>query len=45
MIHGGPGLGKSAVAAALVNQGIKAGSGEGRAAVAASYFFKFDDSE
>ncbi len=46
MIYGGAGLGKSAIAAALVNQGIKIGDdGNGRAAVAGSYFFKFDDSE
>ena len=47
MIHGGAGLGKSAIAAALVNQGIKTrdDGGEGRAAIAGSYFFKFDDSE
>ena len=49
MIHGGAGLGKSAIAAALVNQGIKMGGagagGGGRAAIAGSYFFKFDDSE
>jgi hypothetical protein len=45
MIYGGAGLGKSAIAAALVNQGITIGNGDGRAAVAGSYFFKFDDSE